>query len=474
MSDTTAQQHRQRSHSEDRDAGAKTHSLTETSKLEPAAERTGEQGQEQCQGQEQQCPQQSSGHEHKQQQHGGQHQQQQDQQSSAPTKVCHTGAEAAAAHLDEGRETKMMGTQAQATPTSVSEGGVGSKRRTILVALDSTPESHQALAWSLANLVRKGDRISLASLGFVPQSSWTDYFNYLAKGDSYGFEKIEELESKATELALRSIAQATKVIEAHGQHLKEDYEIVHDVLAASKGSMDPRDFIIKMCQSRDADVLCVGSRELTKLQRIVTSSVSEHLARHAPCPVVIVRGVAVEEQIRGGEEDTVKSSGVLPTAVAVEVKKGGETSGKPPTEDVVERCGVTSGGQQQQQSGAAAEEQKLQDEQQQQEMQQREQHLQEKQQQASEECRQDEQQREREQEKQQQEQQRQREEQLHREQQEERQKKQAEKQLHAQQQREQQQHGGKHEEQQQGKQEREGAAREQLKEHHVSGSRASK
>jgi nucleotide-binding universal stress UspA family protein len=39
-----------------------------------------------------------------------------------------------------------------------------------------------------------------------------------------------------------------------------------------------------------ADLLVIGSRELTKSERLHLGSVSESLLRHAPCSVLIVRG----------------------------------------------------------------------------------------------------------------------------------------------------------------------------------------
>jgi nucleotide-binding universal stress UspA family protein len=42
-------------------------------------------------------------------------------------------------------------------------------------------------------------------------------------------------------------------------------------------------------QAADAELLVVGSRGLGGAKRLLLGSVSEHLAHHAPCPLVIVR-----------------------------------------------------------------------------------------------------------------------------------------------------------------------------------------
>lgn len=48
--------------------------------------------------------------------------------------------------------------------------------------------------------------------------------------------------------------------------------------------------IIKHVEAEHADLLVVGSRQLTKSERLHLGSVSESLLRHAPCSVLIVRG----------------------------------------------------------------------------------------------------------------------------------------------------------------------------------------
>jgi nucleotide-binding universal stress UspA family protein len=50
------------------------------------------------------------------------------------------------------------------------------------------------------------------------------------------------------------------------------------------------DTIVKHVEADHADLLVVGSRRLTKSERLLLGSVSESLLRHAPCSVLIVRG----------------------------------------------------------------------------------------------------------------------------------------------------------------------------------------
>ena len=51
------------------------------------------------------------------------------------------------------------------------------------------------------------------------------------------------------------------------------------------------DTIVKQVEADRSDLLVIGSRDLTKSERLHLGSVSETLLRHAPCSVLIVRGV---------------------------------------------------------------------------------------------------------------------------------------------------------------------------------------
>jgi nucleotide-binding universal stress UspA family protein len=51
------------------------------------------------------------------------------------------------------------------------------------------------------------------------------------------------------------------------------------------------DTIVKRVEADHADLLVIGARKLTKSERLHLGSVSESLLRHAPCSILIARGV---------------------------------------------------------------------------------------------------------------------------------------------------------------------------------------
>ncbi|HEX5827007.1 MAG TPA: universal stress protein [Candidatus Limnocylindrales bacterium] len=52
---------------------------------------------------------------------------------------------------------------------------------------------------------------------------------------------------------------------------------------------DPGDMIVEAAQSEHADMVLVGSHGRGAVGRFFLGSVSEHVVRHAPCPVLVVR-----------------------------------------------------------------------------------------------------------------------------------------------------------------------------------------
>jgi nucleotide-binding universal stress UspA family protein len=54
---------------------------------------------------------------------------------------------------------------------------------------------------------------------------------------------------------------------------------------------DPADSIVEAAAAEGADLIAIGSQGRSGLGRAILGSVSDHVVRHAPCPVMVVRGV---------------------------------------------------------------------------------------------------------------------------------------------------------------------------------------
>ena len=91
--------------------------------------------------------------------------------------------------------------------------------------------------------------------------------------------QVAELERPVLERATRLVTTLRE------EFLKEGYAVDMDV------QMDHViDAIVKHVEAHHADLLVIGSRDLTKSERLYLGSVSESLLRHAPCSILIVRG----------------------------------------------------------------------------------------------------------------------------------------------------------------------------------------
>jgi nucleotide-binding universal stress UspA family protein len=88
-------------------------------------------------------------------------------------------------------------------------------------------------------------------------------------------ENLQEIEESAAEKIIeRSIQQ----FDAKG------YKATSITLRGGAGET-----ILKVADEHNADIIVLGSRGLTGIETFFLGSVSERVARHAPCSVLIVR-----------------------------------------------------------------------------------------------------------------------------------------------------------------------------------------
>jgi nucleotide-binding universal stress UspA family protein len=89
--------------------------------------------------------------------------------------------------------------------------------------------------------------------------------------------------AKRDPINLHEVAESV-VARAAGELASQDVEVE---TYAQEG--DPAQVIIEVALEHDADLIVVGARGLTGLQRFLLGSVSSKLSHHAPCSVMIVR-----------------------------------------------------------------------------------------------------------------------------------------------------------------------------------------
>ena len=137
----------------------------------------------------------------------------------------------------------------------------------VVVAVDGSAASHNAVRWAANTANKRGIPLRLASSYTMPQ------FLY-AEGMVPPQELFDDLQSETME----KIDEARAIAHEVAPELKIGHTI-------AEGS--PIDMLLDM--SRDVTMIVMGSRGLGGLSGMVMGSVSAAVVSHASCPVVVVR-----------------------------------------------------------------------------------------------------------------------------------------------------------------------------------------
>jgi nucleotide-binding universal stress UspA family protein len=162
---------------------------------------------------------------------------------------------------------------------------------TIVVAVDGAPPSEATVQWAAREADRRGIRLSV-----VHVLEWDGYngrYDYSGAYFDMARKLAETVTATAADIACR-IAPAVEVTQATlvGHPAAR-------LLEAAKG----------------AELLVVGSRGHGGFAELMLGSVSQRVATHAPCPVVVVRGrSAAAGPVAVGVDDAESSAHVLDTA----------------------------------------------------------------------------------------------------------------------------------------------------------------
>ncbi|KAK7269618.1 hypothetical protein RIF29_22351 [Crotalaria pallida] len=152
------------------------------------------------------------------------------------------------------------------------------KERKILVAVDESEESMYALSWCISNLISDTNSNNKLVLLYVkpPPAVYSDATGYI-----FSTEAIAAMEKYSMKLADSVMERAKGIfnnLNANGINIER---VV--------GIGDAKSVICKAVQKLEADTLVMGSHGYGFFKRALLGSVSDHCAKHAKCPVVIVR-----------------------------------------------------------------------------------------------------------------------------------------------------------------------------------------
>lgn len=138
----------------------------------------------------------------------------------------------------------------------------------VVVGVDGSPESHAALAWAVAEARQRGATVEAVQAYQVPV-----FTDPVGVGTTTALEGSDELEQAAREGLDDAVAPYAS--DPKGPH-------VEAVLVADS----PGRALVSRAEG--AAMVVVGARGLGKVASLLLGSVSQYVANHAPCPVVII------------------------------------------------------------------------------------------------------------------------------------------------------------------------------------------
>ena len=139
--------------------------------------------------------------------------------------------------------------------------------QSIVVGTDGSPSAAAAVRRATGLAKGSGALVHLVT-AYPDAPSYRERISSSAKRDPINLREAAEsvLARAAGELEAQGVA-----VETHAQE------------------GDPANTIIEVAQEQNVDLIIVGDRGLTGLQRFLLGSVSSKLAHHAPCSLMIVR-----------------------------------------------------------------------------------------------------------------------------------------------------------------------------------------
>ncbi|HVB98415.1 MAG TPA: universal stress protein [Candidatus Dormibacteraeota bacterium] len=143
----------------------------------------------------------------------------------------------------------------------------------VLLAIDESEFSRATTREVIAHIPVSGTRVCVLH---VVEPIW-----YVGGEPLGAIEQLEAVHTEAVEHGKRLVEQAEKALREAG------FEVTSLVAEG-----DPRATIVDQAETQKADLIVLGSHGRRGWRRLVLGSVSESVARYAPCSVQIVRAPA--------------------------------------------------------------------------------------------------------------------------------------------------------------------------------------
>ncbi|KAI9182130.1 hypothetical protein LWI28_022379 [Acer negundo] len=158
------------------------------------------------------------------------------------------------------------------------EGEMRKTEQKIVVAVDESEESMDALSWCLSNFFSNNTNNTLVLLYVKPPPPV--YSTLDAAGYMFSADVIKAMEQYGSDM-VNSVMQRA---EAVYRNFETDINVERVV-----GCGEAKDVICGVVEKLKADTLVMGSHGYGFIKRVLLGSVSDYCAKHVKCPVVIVK-----------------------------------------------------------------------------------------------------------------------------------------------------------------------------------------
>ncbi|KAK2430040.1 hypothetical protein P8452_43506 [Trifolium repens] len=160
----------------------------------------------------------------------------------------------------------------------------------VIVAVDGSEESMNALRWALENLKLRSptpDSSNAGSFIIFHVQSPPSIATGLNPG-SIPFGGPSDLDVPAFAAAIE--AHQKRITDSILDHALGICSQFNTKVSTHVVIGDPKEKICETVQDLHADVLVMGSRAFGPIKRMFLGSVSNYCAHHAQCPVIIIKG----------------------------------------------------------------------------------------------------------------------------------------------------------------------------------------
>ncbi|KAB5569513.1 ADENINE NUCLEOTIDE ALPHA HYDROLASES-LIKE SUPERFAMILY PROTEIN [Salix viminalis] len=158
------------------------------------------------------------------------------------------------------------------------EGASVDNKHKIVVAVDESEESMDALSWCLSNIISHNSTTTLVLLYVKPPP--IIYSSLDISAHIFSADVIVAMEKYGADLANKVMQRAEAVFRNFNKNVNVERVI---------GSGEAQDVICNTVEKLRPDTLVMGSHGYGFLKRALLGSVSENCAKRVKCPVVIVK-----------------------------------------------------------------------------------------------------------------------------------------------------------------------------------------